>query len=307
VEASGALGFLSDNADAAASIRNAGAIHLLVQLLGCGSADVERNAAGALSSLGRHPANRDAISSAGAIPALVQMLMSESPEPTNYPRVENACLVLGELASSSASAVAIAAAGAIPLLVHLLGIPGSPAAVQKNVADLLGELVRNADNAVTSVVAGAIIPRLVQLVGHGTSTQVQESAALTLYDLAEHGHAVTVAAAGAIPPLARMLSSGSSSHGKLLGPASSPDVRKIAAGLMMMCILVPENKVTIADAGAIPLLVQLLGPGCDDDTKTAVSHTLGVLGDDSAANRAAIAAALDSLNAALKAMHDLGI
>ncbi|KAG1680108.1 hypothetical protein FOA52_000221 [Chlamydomonas sp. UWO 241] len=143
------------------AIFTAGAIPLLVQLLKPGpAAELQQDAAGALSALGRNAGNAVTIAAAGAIPLLMQLLGPAAPARLQ----QNATLALKQLAANADNVVAIAAAGAIPPLVQLLG-PGSLSDVKLTVVGLVWRLSRNAENASTIAAAGAI-PLLVLLLGH---------------------------------------------------------------------------------------------------------------------------------------------
>ncbi|KAG1664972.1 hypothetical protein FOA52_001984 [Chlamydomonas sp. UWO 241] len=128
-----------------------------------------------------------------------------------------------------------------------------------------------------------------------TSAAVQQKAAHALSNLAaKDDNKVTIAAAGAIPPLVQLLRLG-----------SAAEVQQHAAGALINLALNADNKVTIAAAGAIPLLVQLLRlalptwlcrPGSADLPKRFAARALQALGYRNAENRAAITAAGDSVD-----------
>jgi hypothetical protein len=100
--------------DTLAAIAAAGAIPKLAQLLGPGSsADLQANAAGALSNLGRHAGNADAVKASGIIPRLVQLLGRGSHKVQEEAAAGTLCNL------SQENAATIAAAGAIPALVKL--------------------------------------------------------------------------------------------------------------------------------------------------------------------------------------------
>ena len=68
----------------------------------------------------------------------------------------------------------------------------------------------------------------------------------------------------------------------------------------------PDIAVSIAAAGAIPPLVQLLGPGSAAEVQQRAAGALRALGDSSAEIRADIAAAEASANV-LQDMNGLGL
>jgi hypothetical protein len=107
---------------------------------------------------------------------------------------------------------------------------------------------RDSDDAATAFSAAGVIPPLVQLLGHGAPAEVQTDAMLVLGAIAlGKGNAVDIATA--IPSLVRTL-----------GPASTGRMQVAAVAALNNLSLVDANAVTIASAGAIPHLVQLLGP-----------------------------------------------
>ncbi|KAG1651617.1 hypothetical protein FOA52_008841 [Chlamydomonas sp. UWO 241] len=74
----------------------------------------------------------------------------------------------------------------------------------------------------------------------------------------------------------------------------------------MQLALTSDIAVTIAAAGAIPPLVQLLGSDSPADVQKSAAAALKALGDSNSVNRAAIAAAGANANL-LQEMRGLGI
>ena len=95
---------------------------------------------------------------------------------------------------------------------------------------------------------------------------------------------VSIARAGAIPPLVQLLGSGSSS--------SEPARLYAAHTLRNLAADNGTNSVSIAGAGAIPLLVQLLGSSSNEAVREAAVCALGTLANNTEANRISI---LDSI------------
>jgi hypothetical protein len=165
----------------------------------------------AAETLGRIAANAEdavTIAASGAIPLLVQLLKPGAPDEVQM----NAAGTICKLASNSENAITIAASGAIPVLVQLLG-PGSRADVQANATAALGILCANSENAVIIAAAGAIPPLAQLLSDAGDAIKAVASHALEAMrrGVAENraaaakasaDTAVTIATAGAIPPLA---------------------------------------------------------------------------------------------------------
>jgi hypothetical protein len=179
-----------------------------------------------------------------------------------------------------------------------------------------------------------LVQSQVQLMGQGSPPAVQRNAAKMLWGLARGGEvsiSVSIAAAGPIPDLVRLMGPGGSAKVKqaasgllaflmrheenvassvaafveLLGSGSgSPAgvaLQLVAAQCLMSLAKHPENAVTkwknavtIVEAGAIPPLMQMrLGP--DPELSNAASSALEGLGDGRAAHRAAITAEQRSL------------
>jgi hypothetical protein len=179
----------------------------------------------------------------------------------------------------------------IPALVLLLG-PGSSADVQADAARSLFGLAREADNQVKIAAAGAI-PPLVKLLGPGSPAEVQLNALKTLaYVARDEKNKVTIASADAILPL-------------LLVPGPGLTAAAAAFVLANLASHNADNAAAIAAAGAIPLLVKLLGS--DDDTKLYASSALQALGNAIPCNRAVIVAAAASANLFQEEMKELGI
>ncbi|KAG1674715.1 hypothetical protein FOA52_013550 [Chlamydomonas sp. UWO 241] len=101
-----------------------------------------------------------------------------------------------------------------------------------------------------------------RLLESGNAADVHTSAVVALMNLASGcGIAAIIAAAGAIPPLVRLLT-----------PSPSGYMQGAAAGaLVNLAAEEAENAVAIADAGAIPLLVQLLRHGSSADVQVAAA------------------------------------
>ena len=217
-----------------------------------------------LSDLNEHgvDANTVAITEAGAITVLVALLSGG----TESVAATKAALALSNLAINDANRAAIVGAGAISPLVRLLsgGRPGSEAAA--NAASALASLMTNravsmecnASYRVAIAEAGAIPPLVVLLSGGlesacsaysaACSAEAAEHAAYALSILARHdSYRITIAEAGAIPPLMALLSGG------------IEHMATVYAAYALCNLSYKEaNKAAITEAGAIQLLVALL-------------------------------------------------
>ncbi|CAE7246864.1 VAC8 [Symbiodinium sp. CCMP2592] len=282
--AASALWNLAVDDDNKISIAEAGAIPPLVALLTHGTMNAQKNATGALSELVVEADNKSSIAVAGAIPPLVELLSSSNPEVQAA-----AASTLYELAEDDNNKSAIAEAGGIPQLLNLLNNPS----VQDEATLALAQLATHEDGHALIAQAGGI-PPLVQLLTAST-TAVQATAATTIGNLMTAGvitetdivfvpgavpkaqaNRVGFAAAGAIPPLIRLLNQ------KETAASAAHALRELAADN-------EDNQVAVAEAGGIPPLVRLLlsSDGADQQ------RSAGALGNlaDNADNMAAIVAA----------------
>jgi hypothetical protein len=137
-----------------AAIATAGAVPLVVQLLGPGSStDVKEMAAYALMFLNQSDAIA-AIIAAGAIPPLVQLLRSDSPADACVKEAAAAALfdLIGKRAET---ATTIAAAVAIPALIQLLK-PDCSVSAHMSAIGTLFSLAQHAELLVAIAAAGAV-------------------------------------------------------------------------------------------------------------------------------------------------------
>jgi vacuolar protein 8 len=270
VSAMQTLEFLSEISEHTSEIAEAGAIPLLVQLLGPDTAaHIQESAAKVLSCLASNTDHAIKIAAAGAIPILVHLLGPGSSAGVHR-------WAAASLANMSRNAddnvggrprgrghhghvVSIALAGALPRLVQLLGA-GSGAEVQEAAADTLAHCATNAWNAAATVIAGGI-PQLVRLLGPRSPPAVQQSAAVALTNIAydNDDNKSTMIENGLIPPLVQ-----------LLGCADPPQL----SALQLVSFLSYSYASAMAAAGAIPLLVHLMGPGSSFDTRQCAAGAL---------------------------------
>ncbi|KAG1664764.1 hypothetical protein FOA52_013616 [Chlamydomonas sp. UWO 241] len=248
----------------AEAITSAGAIPPLVELLGKHSG-VQMAATRALKSLAAgHAANQTVIVAAGAIPPLVLLLLQKQHSSPNVPQAAVqalACLAVGHAENKAA----IFAAGAIPKLVQLLG--HSSAGAQRAAIDFLKYMADGTAQSKTAMATA--IPPLLELLGH-SSSEVQTAAVQVLSAVAANDTraAAAIVAAGALVPL-------------LKGPQSPPHVQQEAsAALDSLAAGHAQNQAYIAAAGAIPFLVQLLGPDTPLEVQRAAELGLCLLGLD---------------------------
>lgn len=186
-----ALTTLALNAANAVAIIGAGALPLLVGLMGPGTlAEVQLGAVAVLGNLAAMTGNAAPI--VAAIPAVVRLLETGSPAEVQ----RWAASALRSLAMNTQIGATIAAAGALPATVQLLG-SGSPD-VQQNAAGALRNLSVNADIA-ARIVALDAIPALARLLEPGSPPSVREDATAALGALFAVCNADNQAAIVAIP------------------------------------------------------------------------------------------------------------
>ncbi|KAG1674419.1 hypothetical protein FOA52_012946 [Chlamydomonas sp. UWO 241] len=133
----------------------------------------------------------------------------------------------------------------------------------------------DAQITVTIASAGAI-PLLVQLLGReGSTASTQQMAAGALCGLCKNAdNMVTIAAAASAIPRLMQLLEPSAVGPSTTGPGTTEKVQNMAARTLSNLAANTENTVTIAAAGAIPPLVQLLGTGYSSDTQECAAGGL---------------------------------
>ncbi|KAG1669385.1 hypothetical protein FOA52_004036 [Chlamydomonas sp. UWO 241] len=159
------------------AITTAGAIPLLVQLLGQHSPITVQAAAKTLAELAlSHAQNQATVAAAGAILPLVRLLGQHSSASVQVAAAGTLRVLTYTHAGNQSD---ITAAGAIAPLIQLLG-QHSPADVQLTAANALAALaLSHAENQAAIAAAGAI-PAMVQLHGQHSSEDVQRAASYTL-------------------------------------------------------------------------------------------------------------------------------
>ena len=271
---------------------------------GAVSASANRGGSG-VPSKQRGPDQLALIAEAGGIVPLVTMTSS-----TNSRGRENAARALMHLALHPANRIAISQAHGIAPLVSILD-DGTPLA-QQHAADAIAQLAKdNEDNQMQSC------KHLVGLITNGVDG-AQRRGARVIAELAKHnpGSPVIIVNAGAISPLATLLSTGSKevkeeasaalSNLSLNSPSTqfaiatalvgligvgSADGQEHVTGLLLTLASDSNNLVAIARAGAIaPLVTQLRGLGqTSTKAQELAAAVLSHLSRASAANADAIA------------------
>jgi len=203
--------------------------------------DLQRAAIGELLVLSRHSMeNRIAIANCGAIPFLVNLLYSADPS-----MQENAVTVLLNLSLDDNNKITIASADAIKPLIHVLET-GNPEA-RANSAATLFSLSVNEDNKARIGRSGAIKP-LVDLLQDG-SAQGKKDAATALFNLSIfHENKARIVEAGAVKHLV-----------ELMDPAAGMVDKAVA--VLAILATVQEGRSGIAQAGGIPVLVEVVELG----------------------------------------------
>ncbi|KAL3523494.1 hypothetical protein ACH5RR_016328 [Cinchona calisaya] len=189
------------NADNRVCIAEAGAIPLLVELLGSPDSRTQEHAVTALLNLSINETNKGTIVNAGAIPDIVDVLKIGSMEAR-----ENAAATLFSLSVIDENKVAIGAAGAIPALIDLL-CQGTPRG-KKDAATAIFNLSIYQGNKVRAVRSG-IVPPLMRLLKDPGSGMVDEALAI-LAILASHLEGkVAIGESDPIPVLVEVIRTGS--------------------------------------------------------------------------------------------------
>lgn len=203
--------------------------------------DPKRAAIGELLVLSRHNMeSRISIANHGAIPFLVNLLYSADPS-----MQENAVTVLLNLSLDDNNKITIASADAIKPLIHVLET-GNPEA-RANSAATLFSLSVNEENKAKIGRSGAIKP-LVDLLRDG-SAQGKKDAATALFNLSIfHENKARVVEAGAVKPLV-----------ELMDPAAGMVDKAVA--VLAILATVQEGRNGIAQAGGIPVLVEVVELG----------------------------------------------
>lgn len=247
MRAAAALAVLSSrNTSNRSAIMEAGAIPPLVRLLGDGrrveTDTPQERAASVLADLARSGESKEEIVESGGVEPLVMMLSSSS-----YKAQTAAAAAIWHLASNGDNKAAISKAGAIASLVALLSTENANG--QSHAAAALRLLATSGENKVEIIQAGGIVPLVQMLISiDSLSPEAIESAAAVLSELARTQlvNKQAIVDAGGIDPLVKVCASG------------SPGARKCAAGTLWGLGQSSEFKRPLADAGAIPPLVELL-------------------------------------------------
>ena len=244
------------NQDLQKRVAQANAIKPLVSMLEQhAGADAHRAACGSLATLAvSSTSNQKEIADVGAIPLLIDLMQDPKPD-----ICENACFAVAMLSDLVDNKVLIANAGGIKPLIQVLST-GNPAAQQfaARAASLLA--LENPDNQIALVLAA--IP-LADLLG-SDSTETQEWAQLALLRLAlnpSNRNAI-------VKPLV----------GVLISRNTSAQL-KAAECLAMLLERCPVARTSIAKAGAVVPLVQLLGNGRRADLNTPTERAAAVLSE----------------------------
>jgi hypothetical protein len=249
---------LSDKAVPADSSSDSPGVDLqvrrLIEDLKNESTELQRSAIGELLVLSRHSMeNRIAIANHGAIPFLVSLLYSADPRTQ-----ESAVTVLLNLSINDNNKIAIASANAIEPLIHVLET-GNPEA-KANAAATLFSLSVNEDNKAKIGRSGAIKP-LVNLL-EGGNAQGKKDAATALFNLSIfHENKARIIDAGAVKPLV-----------ELMDPAAGM-VDK-AVSVLSILATVQEGRDGIAQAGGIPVLVEVVELGSAKAKENAAAALL---------------------------------
>ena len=255
------LSNIAIDANGMAAVAAAGAVPPIVHLLNSKAAIVQEEAATALKNLGNVVANQASIAAAGAIPPLVLMLKSRSEAVQTA-----AAAALCNLTFSPAVQARVVSAGAVTPLAHLL--KSRSAAVQGVAVRALSNLSHHPNSAAQISAAGAID----SLVPH---LEAASPAALHDVVLIILGNLTVVAAcraqlvaAGVVPHLVRLLSSGSEQQQRqastYVGNLAAEDtgrLRVLAAGAIEPLVKLLRSDSEAVQLAAVTALMNLLAQG----------------------------------------------
>ena len=259
-------------------------------------------AARAISRVARaHPSNQEALASAGCIQILAGLLhdsRNKKPQLVASMQKELASALWSMSADNPENQTAIAEAGSISILIELLRLKtegGSPE-VHGDAAGALWSLAADANNRKIVADAGGIVA-LVGLLRHGNQG-AQETSAGAVHSLALRSqNRVAISDAGGIPQLVHLFEVGSpeaqdQAAGALkelvtnnsvnqsavarelvamLSGKSSSEAQEQVTKLLRNLALDPDNRASIAQAGAIPQLARQLRDGMPGGQEMAAS------------------------------------
>ena len=229
-----------DNMDTQTTVVEAGAIHPLIQMMIKGNVEAQKYAAGAIAATAKdHVTNQIVIAEEGGIPPLVSLLKKEAVGPH-----ENATRALWHLSATRENQLTIAAEGSLPPLVALLESE-SDRAKECAAAALQALSHECTENQLALSRVGAIPPLVMLLGSESTETQLFAQGALLNISGPNQDNRSSV-----VKPLVQ-----------LLQVRNASAQMKAAESLARLANSSAENRTVIAQAGAIPPLVQLLGDG----------------------------------------------
>lgn len=237
------------------------AIKALVHKLSCPSNEERRNAAAEIRMLAKRSTdNRVLIAEAGAIPLLVNLLATD-----DFRMQEHAVTSILNLSIYENNKGLIMLAEAVPPIVEVLN-RGSMEA-RENAAATLFSLSLVDENKIIIGASGAI-KALVELLQNG-STRGKKDAATALFNLCIYqGNKGRAVRAGILVPLMKMLTDTADSM--------------VDEALTILSILASshECKVAIANANAIPVLIDLVRTGQPRNKENAVAILLSLCKKD---------------------------
>ena len=260
-------------------IARVGALPLLVNLLGSGKA--QESAARAIAELARdNETNQAEVTQLGGIQKLIALLTVMSMDAQ-----AQAAAALAAVASGEIKDIIAKAGGIRPLLVLLESRYPS---AEQNAANALALLALNHRANQDSIAnMGGIVP-LVKLTerGHGHTADVQAQAVLAITEISRQNKEIQTAVTSydAISSLV-----------DLLKTSNSPMVEaEVAGAFWALSEDHDSNKVAIANAGAVPALINQLASNMER-ANTNAAHALSSLGFGHANNQVEIATLLVGL------------
>lgn len=224
--------------------KGAMAVEEWVELLGCGSAEVQGRAAAALRDLSNDSSGRLLVADAGAVAPLVALLSC-----ADATAREQAAGALRNLAGHPKGRAAVVRSGGAAALVALLSNGTGGDVAQEHAAATLWALCGDPAGREEVISAGGI-PALVGLLG-SESVAVRERAVGAIWSLADDEAArAAITASGGMQQLTRLAADSGGGGGS--GGSGGASVRNRAAGALMKFGVNLRGPVSISRFGAVP-------------------------------------------------------
>lgn len=237
-------------------------VEFLLRQLPSAAADTQRHIAGELRLLAKCGSdNRKVIADAGAVPLLIPLL-SASDARTQ----EHAVTAILNLSIFPPNRAVIVEAGTVDFLIKILCSSNTSDAARENSAAALFSLSHVTDYAALLGEKSEAIDGLLQLLRQG-SLRGRRDAASALFNISAYsGNRAKLVKAGAVGVLLGLLSP----------PESGVGLQDEALAVLVVLGSSAEGRTAIADAAAVPLLVDLLRSASPKGKENAVAILLNL-------------------------------